>query len=148
MRTRKAREADTIAIDTAGAAVAARRADELDSGAVVGLTREELTALLAERRAARAARSRTGLAATDEKGERRDHMRGRASTGGVPGLPHEFLDRITILIVSSSVMWSTLAASSRTGPDYFCRPTRASWLLVGASDIRSSWRKIQQPEGI
>ena len=48
-------ETDTTAIDTAWAAVAARRADELDSGAVVGLTREELKAYLAERRAARAA---------------------------------------------------------------------------------------------
>lgn len=48
-------ETDTTAIDTAWAAVAARRADELDSGAVTGLTREELKAFLAERRAARAA---------------------------------------------------------------------------------------------
>ncbi|MFV0435681.1 MAG: addiction module protein, partial [Leucobacter sp.] len=48
-------DTDTTAIDTAWAAVAARRADELDSGAIVGLTREELKAYLAERRAARAA---------------------------------------------------------------------------------------------
>lgn len=48
-------ETDTTAIDTAWAAVAARRADELDSGAVVGLTREELKTFLAGRRAARAA---------------------------------------------------------------------------------------------
>lgn len=48
-------ERDATAVDAAWAVVAARRADELDSGTIDGLTREELKALLAERRAARTA---------------------------------------------------------------------------------------------
>lgn len=48
-------ETDQAEIDDAWASVAARRADDLESGAVTGLTLEELRALLAERRAARTA---------------------------------------------------------------------------------------------
>lgn len=48
-------EPDTRAVAEAWAAVAARRADELESGTVAGFTRKELTEFLTERRAARAA---------------------------------------------------------------------------------------------
>lgn len=46
-------EPDQDEIDAAWASVAERRADELESGTVKGLTREELTSFLADRRAAR-----------------------------------------------------------------------------------------------
>lgn len=42
-------------IDAARACVAARRADELESGIVKGLTREEQTSFVADRRASRSA---------------------------------------------------------------------------------------------
>ncbi|MHA3683001.1 addiction module protein [Leucobacter sp. HY1908] len=44
---------DAVAVETAWARVATRRADELDRGTVAGLTREDLKALLANRRASR-----------------------------------------------------------------------------------------------
>lgn len=49
----EADEPDQDEIDAAWASIAARRADEIESGAVRGLTREDLTSFLAKRRAAR-----------------------------------------------------------------------------------------------
>ncbi|UNX53771.1 addiction module protein [Georgenia sp. TF02-10] len=46
---------DQAEVDAAWAAVAARRAEELESGEVTGLTREEADAYLDARRAARGA---------------------------------------------------------------------------------------------
>lgn len=46
-------EHDQAEVDAAWASVAAQRSDELESGAVKGLSREELKLFLADRRAAR-----------------------------------------------------------------------------------------------
>lgn len=46
-------EADTAAVDSMWAAVAARRAEELSNSVVTGLSREDLSTFLAERRASR-----------------------------------------------------------------------------------------------
>lgn len=48
-------EPDQSEIDAAWASVAARRAEDLESGEVRGLTRDELKSFLANRRAARSA---------------------------------------------------------------------------------------------